>query len=136
MIKEGDISMNICIPVTEDNGLKSPVCLHFGSAPILVIVDTEKGICRAIQNHNQHHGHGMCMPLASLRGEHVDAMAVGGIGMGAVNKLLAAGIQVFLSEQPTVEETLAALKAGALRNVTPETACGQHPGHHHMHGSQ
>jgi predicted Fe-Mo cluster-binding NifX family protein len=121
--------MNICIPVNEDQGYTSSVCAHFGSAPYFMIVDTESGACRAVPNTNQHHGHGMCAPLAALHGETIDGMAVGGIGMGAVNKLIAAGIQVFLSEQPTVEETVRALKAGALRPVTPETACGEHRGH-------
>jgi len=128
--------MNICIPVTEDKGLRSPVYAHFGSAPIFMIVETEGGSCRAIRNHNQHHGHGMCKPLASIQGERIDGMVVGGIGMGAVNRLLAAGIQVLLSHEPTVEETLTALKAGTLQTVTPETACGQHRGGHHMYGRQ
>ena len=121
--------MNICIPVNGDRGLSSPVCAHFGSAPYFMIVDTESGAYRAIPNANQHHGHGMCAPLAALQGESIDGMAVGGIGMGAVNKLIAAGIQVFLSERSTVEETVSAYKAGTLRPVTPETACGQHHGH-------
>jgi predicted Fe-Mo cluster-binding NifX family protein len=121
--------MNICIPVNEDQGFRSPVCAHFGSAPYFMIVDTESGACRAIPNSNQHHGHGMCMPLAALRGERIDGMAVGGIGAGALNKLMAAGIKVFLSERSTVEETVDAYKAGALRSVTPETACGHHHGH-------
>jgi predicted Fe-Mo cluster-binding NifX family protein len=69
------------------------------------------------------------MPLAALRGESIDGMAVGGIGAGALNKLIAAGIKVFLSELSTVEETVRAYRAGALRPVTPETACGQHHGH-------
>lgn len=121
--------MNICIPVNEDQGLKSSVCAHFGSAPYFMIVDLESGACRAIANTNQHHGHGMCMPLAALQGESIDGLAVGGIGAGAVNKLLAAGIQVFFSEESTVEETMTAYKAGTLRLVTPETACGQHRTH-------
>lgn len=123
--------MNICIPVTADEGLQSPVCEHFGSAPYFMIVDTESGACRAVQNQNEHHGHGMCMPLASLQGESIHSMIVGGIGGGALNKLSAAGIQVYLSGQPSVEATLAAYMAGTLRLVTPETACGQHGGHSH-----
>ena len=79
--------MNICIPVTEDNGTASPVSRHFGSAPLFLIVDTDSGACRAVPNRNQHHSHGMCMPLASLAGERIDGMVVGGIGMGALSKL-------------------------------------------------
>ncbi|HEY3359222.1 MAG TPA: NifB/NifX family molybdenum-iron cluster-binding protein [Polyangia bacterium] len=125
--------MNICIPVNADQGLDSPVCAHFGSAPLFMMVDFATGACRAIVNANQHHGHGMCQPLAALAGEQLDAMVVGGIGMGALNKLRAARVQVFLSGHATVAETLAALKAGTLREVTPATACAHH-GHDAGHG--
>jgi predicted Fe-Mo cluster-binding NifX family protein len=118
--------MNICIPVDGDDGLQSTVCAHFGSAPLYLIVDSDSGSCRAIANRNQHHGHGMCMPLQSLRGERFDAMVVGGIGMGALSKLNAAGIQVYLSSKPTVAETVDALKAGALQPMQPGMACAQH----------
>jgi predicted Fe-Mo cluster-binding NifX family protein len=121
--------MNICIPIDQDEGLRSRVCAHFGSAPAFLIVDTEAGTCRAIPNSNQHHGHGMCMPLQSLQGEQIDGMVVGGIGMGALGKLNAANIQVYVSEHATVEETVAAFKAGALRPMTPASACS-----HHGHG--
>jgi predicted Fe-Mo cluster-binding NifX family protein len=122
--------MNICIPVDEDRGLQSPVCAHFGSAPAFLIVDTDSGSCRAILNQNHQHAHGMCTPLASLQGERIDGMAVGGIGMGALSKLMAANIQVFLSEGTTVAETLEALKAGSLKRMQPGMACSQH-GHGH-----
>ena len=49
--------MNICIPVEQDQGLQSQVCAHFGSAPAFLIVATDSGDCRAIDNKNQHHGH-------------------------------------------------------------------------------
>jgi len=118
--------MNICIPVTEDRGLESPVCAHFGSAPIFMIVDTESGSCRPVPNRNMHHGHGMCQPLAALAGEKIDGMVVGGIGMGALNKLQAAGVGVFMSRHATVKETVAALKSGALEHVDPRAACSHH----------
>ncbi|RPI22946.1 MAG: diguanylate cyclase [Acidobacteria bacterium] len=122
--------MKICIPVEDDNGLKSRVCQHFGSAPAFAVVDTESGNYRAIVNRNQHHGHGMCAPLASLEGEQIDAMVVGGIGMGALNRLNSANIQVYLSENETVAETLEKFQAGSLKQVMPNMACGHH-GHGH-----
>jgi predicted Fe-Mo cluster-binding NifX family protein len=121
--------MNICIPVTEDKGLQSPVCAHFGSAPQFLIVDTGSGTCRAIPNRNQHHAHGMCQPLAALVGESIDGIVVGGIGMGALQRLQAGGVRVFLATQPTVEASLAALADGTLAEASPATACG-----HHGHG--
>lgn len=126
--------MNICIPVTQDKGLQSPVSLHFGSAPIFMVVDTESGSCRAIPNLNLHDGHGMCQPLRALAGERLDGMVVGGIGTGALSKLQAANIRVFLSEHSTVEETISALGAGTLPEATPATACAHHGHGPHGHG--
>ncbi len=70
----------------------------------------ETGACRAIANQNEHHGHGMCLPVGMLREENIDGVVVGGIGMGALNKMLAA------------------FRAGTLPPVTPGTACGRHQG--------
>jgi len=122
--------MRICIPVEENNGLQSRVCLHFGSAPAFMLVDTDSGDCRAVVNTNQHHGHGMCAPLASLEGEQIDAMVVGGIGMGALNRLNSAAIRVYLAENSTVGETVAEFQAGKLRQVEANMACSHH-GHNH-----
>lgn len=121
--------MNICVPVNADRGLASPVCSHFGSAPFFLIVDTESGACRAIPNRNLHHAHGMCQPLNSLQGENLGGIVVGGIGMGALSKLQMAGLQVFQAQHATVEDTLAAFKAGSLPAMTPAVACGHHGQH-------
>jgi predicted Fe-Mo cluster-binding NifX family protein len=118
--------MNICIPVENDNGLQSPVCSHFGSAPAFMIVDTATKACRVIVNQNNHHAHGMCTPLAALQGESIDGMLVGGIGMGALNKLAAANIQVFLAEHDTVAEAVDAFNNGALKAMQPGMACRGH----------
>jgi predicted Fe-Mo cluster-binding NifX family protein len=129
--------VNICIPVLEDKGLDSPVSLHFGSAPVFLIVDAEGGTCRAVPNRNLHHSHGMCQPLLSLAGENVGAIVVGGIGMGAIGRLRASNIEVYISDLPTVNATLAAFKSGSLQPVTPQTACGHHGhGHHDETGLQ
>jgi predicted Fe-Mo cluster-binding NifX family protein len=122
--------VNVCIPVIEDRGLQRRVNPHFGSAPLFVVVETESGTCRAIPNGSRHHEHGACRPSRALAGESIDTLIVGGIGMGAVEKLRAAGIRVLISRLTTVEETLAAFKDGSLAEATPATACA-----HHGHGS-
>ncbi len=120
------IIVNICIPVLEDKGLESPVSPHFGSAPLFMIVDTESGSCRSVPNGNLSHGHGMCQALMSLAGENLDAMVVGGIGVGALGKLQGANIRVYLAEFPTAGAALAAFKDGTLRPVTRQSACDRH----------
>ena len=122
--------MFVCIPIEKDLGLQSRVCAHFGATPEFLVVDTDSMGTRSILNKNQHHSHGMCAPLASLEGEKIDAIVVGGIGMGALNKLTMAGMRVFMAEHETVGETIAALAAGALKPVQPGMACAHH-GHGH-----
>lgn len=127
--------MNICIPVEKDEGLDSIVCAHFGSAPVFLIADTASRACRAVANANQHHGHGMCAPLASLQGERIDAIVVGGIGAGAMGKLAAAGITVHLAEHAAVRETVDAFVAGTLPVMGADRACAHHGhGGRHHHG--
>ena len=122
--------MQICIPVIDNCGLDSRVSGHFGSAPGFMLVDTDSSACRLLENHNEHHAHGMCQPLAALAGETVDAIVVGGIGMGALMKLQAAGITVYRAIHPTVAETMAAFKEGTLQPVGEDGACASHHGHH------
>jgi len=118
--------MNLCIPVTEDKGLQSSVSRHFGSAPFFAIVDPDTGACRVIPNRDSHHSHGVCRPLAALAGEGIESVAVSGIGAGALSKLQAADVRVYLSEQPAVEAVVTAFKAGSLRLATPANACAYH----------
>ena len=118
--------MKICIPVNESNGINSTVSAHFGSAPFFMIVDSDNLNCKAVVNTNQHHSHGMCQPLAVLSNEKFDGIVVGGIGMGALNKLQAAGIKVYKTECTTITETIDAYKKSTLHEVTPHTACGGH----------
>jgi predicted Fe-Mo cluster-binding NifX family protein len=122
--------MNVCLPVNADSGLQSPLCGHFGAAPFFLVVDTETLACRALPNHNAHHEHGKCSPLAALEGQSIDAMVVGGIGPGAIARLQAAGIRVFHSQHATVEQAIASLKAKTLVEVDASMACQHHGGGH------
>jgi len=118
--------MKICYPVENNNGLESTICGHFGSAPGFLIVDSENDEIKVIANNNQHHAHGMCQPLKALGGEQVDAIVVGGIGAGALNRLKAMGIVVYQASASTVQENMTLFGEGKL----PETqaSCGHNHG--------
>ena len=118
--------MRICIPINENQGLDSPVCGHFGSAPAFLVTDTETAEYHVRPNGNQHHAHGMCQPLQALGEVSPDAVVVGGIGRGALLKLNASGIRVFLAAAGTVADNLTALREGRLPEASPATACGHH----------
>ncbi|MEJ2642644.1 MAG: NifB/NifX family molybdenum-iron cluster-binding protein [Desulfosarcinaceae bacterium] len=118
--------MKIAFPTMQDLGLDSPVYNHFGSAATFVIVDTEDDRFDVQSNPDQDHEHGNCQPLAALGGTQVDAVVVGGIGGGALRKLMADGIKIYRAEEGTVAQNLALLKADRLTVFTPDMTCGGH----------
>ena len=132
--------MNLCIPVTADRGLESPVSGHFGSAPIYVLVDVETRATRALPNARADHEHGACRPLDALAGERIDAFVVGGIGAGALMKLQGAGLRVFRATAPTVAGCLDAYVRNEVEEIGPGGSCGRHghdegrPGEGGRHG--
>jgi predicted Fe-Mo cluster-binding NifX family protein len=121
--------MKICMPVVSNSGIESAINPHFGSTPTFLIIDDQNCEITEIRNDNQHHMHGMCQPLAVLAGHSFDAIVVGGIGLGALSKLKAAGFRVFRSEFPDVRQTMDAIKAGTLPEVDMESACRGHNCH-------
>ena len=123
--------MKICFPVQNNNGIDSLVYSHFGSAPVFVIVDTESGSVKSLSNGDQHHEQGACNPVMALNNEQVDAIVVGGIGGGALNKLNQKGIKVFRAQQPTVSENVALFNAGVLLEFTLQHTCSGHSGCSH-----
>ncbi len=120
--------MKICFPTETLEGLESRVYEHFGSAPGFVIVDTETKIVEEISNNDLHHAHGMCQPLKALGGRQVDAVAVGGIGMGALMKLQAQGIRVFRVTQGTVEQNIRFILKQNLPEFDARFTCAGHSG--------
>jgi predicted Fe-Mo cluster-binding NifX family protein len=120
--------MKICFAVEKDEGMKSAVYGHFGSAPLFVMVDTESGDFASVGNRDMVHVHGACNPIAALGGRGVDAVVVGGIGAGALNKLNSEGIQVYASRAETIAENVDLLKEGKLPVLTLQHSCAGHAG--------
>lgn len=118
--------MKVCIPISEDRGMESPICGHFGSAPAFLLVDTETKAHRVFTNTEAHHEHGHCAPIAKLSEERIEAFIVGGIGAGALARLHATGVAVYRGGRGSAAESLAALVRGDLATVTPADACGHH----------
>ncbi|MCD8554585.1 NifB/NifX family molybdenum-iron cluster-binding protein [Seleniivibrio sp.] len=87
--------MKICFPVEQDKGLESPIYGHFGSAPGFVTFDTDTKQAGFINNRDAVHEHGACNPAAALSGAGVDAVVVGGIGQGAMTRLMSDGVSVY-----------------------------------------
>lgn len=124
--------MKICMPVENSNGIESSLSNHFGSAPFFLIVDTKSLEYKEIINTNQHHGHGMCQPLAVLANEKFDGVVVTSIGSGALNKLKAANIKVYRSLFSKVNEVIEAVNSLNISEIMDQDACSGHD-HDHKH---
>ena len=123
--------MKVGFAVQSNEGVKSKVYDHFGSAPAFIIVDTEEKGVVTVNNRDLHHVHGACNPIMALDGKSVDAMVVGGIGAGALMKLQNEGIRVFRAVEGNVSENLELMKFNKLPEFAVNMTCA---GHNDGHG--
>ena len=118
--------MKICFPVQNDEGFKSTVFNHFGSAPKFVVVDTDTNVVGTISNGDQHHAHGACSPMKALDNQQIDVIVVGGIGAGALTKLNQMGITVYRAQGATIDENMKLFTSKALSVYSVQSCCGGH----------
>ncbi len=125
--------MQICFPVSKNEGLESRVFGHFGSAPKFVVVDIETREVREILNRDRGHVHGACRPLKALGGRVFDAIVVAGIGSGALSGLTQAGLRVYMAQGATISENVEKFERGELEEYDYYYVCAEHR-HGHGHG--
>jgi len=118
--------MKIAFPVQSDQGMRSPVFNHFGSAPLFVVIDSDTYAATPIPNADRNHINGQCQPLAALNGIALDAVIVGGIGPGALRKLRNRGIRVLKAAAGTVGENLNLFSDGQLAEFLDNDICAGH----------
>lgn len=118
--------MIIAFPTNSFNQLESPVFNHFGSAEYFVLVDSEKNTIKLIANEDKDHDHGQCQPLKALGGQHVDVIVVGGIGAGALRKLVDQGIKIYRAVEGTVKDNLELLQIDKLPEFDMKNTCSGH----------
>lgn len=121
--------MKIAFPTQVDQGLESPVFAHFGSAGYFLVVDDASGSLETIINADRDHLHGHCQPLAALGGIKVDAVVVGGIGGGALQKLLSSGIKVYRAVEGTLNQNLDLIRDNRLPEFSFTMTCAGHGAH-------
>ena len=119
--------MKVCFAVQKDDGVESVVYGHFGSAPAFIVVDTEAADAAVtVNNRDLNHVHGACNPIQAIGGLKPDAVVVGGIGAGAINRLNAEGVKVYRAAAETVKQNLALLKESKLSELSVQHACAGH----------
>jgi len=120
--------MKVCFPTETAEGLKAALYGHFGSAPFFTLADTDTDIVEVRDNRGSVHAHGACHPIGALDGWSVQAVACGGMGLRALQKLDEAGIAVYRSTALTVEAALQEIKEHRAERLTAEGACAHHKG--------
>jgi predicted Fe-Mo cluster-binding NifX family protein len=106
--------------------------MHQRKRPILLRKEKNMKVGFAVQTDegmgSLNHVHGACNPVMALDGKSVDAMVVGGIGAGAINKLNGMGIKVYAAAALTVKENLELLHQNKLEELNVNSACRAHEG--------
>jgi len=120
--------MRLCVPILEDRGVDSPVSLHFGRAPLFLIVDTETQVCQAVTNTNPGFSLGKCQPLAALSEIRIDAVAAINVGTGVIKALQSANIRLYKVESESIAKTIEGYQAGRLVEITLDYTCQYQPG--------
>ena len=104
---------------------------HFGHTEQFKVYDVEDGkvVASAVVD-TMGSGHGALAGVLNML--HADVLICGGIGGGAQNALLAAGIQFFGGVSGDADAVVDLYLAGALE-YNPNVQCNHH-GHHHGAG--
>ncbi len=121
--------MKICMPIETNEGLKSKVFDHFGSAAHFLIYDTEAKNFEIIDNSDKNHMHGMCHPLKVLENQTINAVVCRGMGARAVQKLNESGIRAYRVSAKVGHEIIESYEQGKLEEITVDNACVDHGCH-------
>jgi len=115
--------MKICFPVPEDNGLKSHIYSHFGSAPEFLVVDTELGKIKSVSNGNRSHTHCTFLPFNTAEEKQVDALVVSSIGTSALEKFSQEGLIVYQALGATINDNITCMEQEGLPEFSISQSC-------------
>ena len=116
MREKGDKIMKIAIPVNED---KETVCISFGRTPLFLLVNTETGVKEYIDNSAAASQGGAGIKAAQILVDHeIEALLTPRCGENAAAVFQAADVSLYKTVGDSVEENLAAFKAGKLAELS------------------
>ncbi|RJP22128.1 MAG: dinitrogenase iron-molybdenum cofactor biosynthesis protein [Candidatus Abyssobacteria bacterium SURF_5] len=110
--------MKIAI-TSQGDAMQSPVDPRFGRAKFFLVIDSETGEFKAVDNAvNLQAAQGAGIQAGRAVAElGVKAIVTGNVGPKAFSILNAAGIQIYLGASGTVEHALRQFKEGALQST-------------------
>ncbi|MFP3895850.1 MAG: NifB/NifX family molybdenum-iron cluster-binding protein [Anaerolineales bacterium] len=105
--------MQIIVSAKEP-GMDASVSPTFGRCPVYVLIDTETMESESLSNPAQNAPGGAGIKAAQfVLSKNVDAALTGNVGPNARDVLIAAGIDIYITEASTVRQAVEALKAPA-----------------------
>ena len=107
------------VVTSQGEEMSSEVDPRFGRSKKFIVVDTESGEHRVVdnaQNLNAAQGAGV-QAAQTVAGLQVDAVLTGNCGPKAFNVLNAAGIKLFLGVEGTVQAAVKKLEAGEYKQA-------------------
>jgi predicted Fe-Mo cluster-binding NifX family protein len=122
--------MKLCIPTMDEKGLDAVISEHFGKAPSYTLVDSETMETKVFVNESDHNG-GVGSPPEHLVRYGAEVVLASGAGAGAISKLNASGIKVYIGNKGTVREIVEKWRTGTLKEADPKGGCASHGSHHH-----
>ncbi|PLX95514.1 MAG: hypothetical protein C0620_04060 [Desulfuromonas sp.] len=114
--------MKLCFPITDNRGLDSQTFSHFGVAPKLLVVDTQTRDVEEVLVHPPEESGSLDKVLSTLNRVKPDALAITGIGQGALDRVRQQGFIVYRAEK-TIAATLARLDQQQLEQWPDTTVC-------------
>lgn len=130
--------MKIAFPVKENQGLKSMIDDHFGTAPQFLIVDTNSRNVALVDNRKLTSGESGCKKGIFQESDQVDAVVTRCMGDGSRKLLTAANIKVYQAQKESVQENLDLFEKDQLQLFHIFDHCLTHKnkkeggcGHHH-----
>lgn len=139
--KTGGTRMVTRIALPTDDG--TTLCQHFGRAHYYKVVEMTDGKVTATEMRDKFaHVCGDAALDSGLPHEEVhkrladaahgcDTVIAGGMGKGAMDALIAAGLKVIQTEMVDLEDIVAAFAAGTLINAVGQMHCCHHEGEKH-----
>ena len=122
--------MRIAITADNNQGLDSPVSMHFGQSRYFLLVDVEGTQVAGVNAvANPYYGNHSCGQLADfVRSQGAHILLTGGMGLRAADSFRQCQIEPISGASGSARQALEQYLSGQLRGVQPCTES------HHQHG--
>lgn len=117
--------MKIVIPTSDKKGLEATTAEHFGRCSTYTFLNEEGKILEVIENTSEHMG-GTGLPPELMKKNGADILLCKGLGLRALELCQQLGINVYISDEESVEDVFKDWKNGSAKKAGMDDACDHH----------